>query len=160
MNNILCTNQNHNLLTLLAQTRDVLFMVRQKELRRVAISATKSAALCAIQAIGYEATPSEISRRLFRRPHSVSCLLQRMEKEGLIRRTKDLDRKNLIRVTLTDKGYEYYYQSLKQGLVDKILYSLSEQEREDLGSTLQKLRDKALSELGVEPQVSVLAMSL
>ena len=149
----------YNLWVLLAQTKDAVLRARQKELHRYGISATQSAALFAIQAIGDKATPAEISRWLFREPHSVSELLSRMEKEGLVRKTKDLDRKNQVRVELTEKGYEAYDQSMKQESIHKIMSSLSEEAREQLRSCLQTLRDEALKELGVEPQMPALAMS-
>lgn len=149
----------YDLWALLAQTRDAIFKARQKELRRYGTSATQSAALFAIQAIGDKATPAEISRWLFREPHSVSGLLSRMEKEGLVRKTKDLDKKNLVRVELTEKGYGAYHRSMRQESIHKIMSSLSAEQCQQLTSCLQTLRDEALKELGIEPQVPALAMS-
>jgi DNA-binding MarR family transcriptional regulator len=154
-----CRDQAGDLWMLLAQTRDVIFKARQKELGRYGTSATRSTALFAIQAIGDKATPAQISRLLFREPHSVSELLSRMEKEGLVSKTKDLDKKNLVRVELTERGAEAYYQSLKYGSIHKIMSALSEEECQQLMSCLKTLRDEALKELGVEPRVPALAMS-
>ena len=134
-----------------------MFKARQKELDQHKISATASTALSVIQSIGSRATPSEISRRLFREPHSTSGLLNRMEKAGLVTKTKDLDRKNLVRVELTDKGYEAYYQSMRQESIQKIVSSLSEKECQQLRSFLQTLRNEALKEIGVEPKMLVMA---
>ncbi len=159
MKNFSAANQYRDLWALLAQTRDVIFKARQKELHRYGISAIRSAALSAIQAIGGKATPAEISRWLFREPHSVSELLSRMEREGLVTKTKDLDRKNLVRIELTDKGYDAYYQSMTQESIYKIMSSLSYEECQQLMSCLRTLRDEALKELGIEPQVPVLASS-
>ena len=114
------------------------------------ISASRGAVLFAIQAIGEEATPAEIARWLFREPHSISELLSRMERDGLVRRVKDLCRKNLVRIVLTEKGREVYHKSTKRELVCEIMSSLSEEERQQLRSCLQKLRDKALKELRIE----------
>jgi DNA-binding MarR family transcriptional regulator len=73
-----------------------------------------------------------------------------MEKEGLVRKTKDLERKNLIRVSLTEKGQQAYYQSSRLESVHRIMSSLSEEERQQLSSCLETLRDRALKELGME----------
>jgi DNA-binding MarR family transcriptional regulator len=144
MKNYSATDQDYNLWILLAQTRDAILKARQKELDQYGISTSQAAVLFVIQAIGDRATPAEISRWLFREPHSVSTLLSRMEKQGLVRKVKDLDRKNLVRVVITEKGREAYYQSTKRESIRGIMSSLSEEERQQLTSSLRKLRDEAL----------------
>ena len=144
------TDEDYNLWVLVAQTRHAMFKARQEELIRYNIPARQAAVLFAIQAIGDKATPAEISRWLFRKSHSVSELLSRMEKQGLVKRVKDLDKRNLVRVTLTEKGREAYNQSTKRESIHKIMSSLSEEKRQQLRSCLQQLWDRALKELGVE----------
>jgi len=87
---------------------------------------------------------------IFRRPHSVSGILDRMAKAGLVKRTKDLHRKNWVRVTLTDKGQQAYKQALKRKSVQKIMSSLSDAERQKLKSLLEIMRNKGLKELGLD----------
>ena len=146
-------DQDYRLWVLLNQVRDAVLRARQKELNQYNISASQAAVLLVIEAIGPKATPAEISRRVFRKPHSVSGILSRMEKKGLVRRLKDLDRKNLTRVVFTEKGREAYYQSTKRESIRQIMSSLPEEERKQLTSSLQTLRDKALGELGVRRQL-------
>ena len=138
------TDQDYRLWVLLNQVRDAVLKARQKELDQYNISASQAAVLLVIEAIGPKATPAEISRRVFRKPHSVSGILSRMEKKGLVRRLKDLDRKNLTRVVFTEKGREAYYQSTKRESIRQIMSSLPEEERKQLTSSLETLRDKAL----------------
>ncbi len=138
------TDQDYRLWVLLNQVRDAVLRARQKELNQYNISASQAAVLLVIEAIGPKATPAEISRRVFRKPHSVSGILSRMEKKGLVRRLKDLDRKNLTRVVFTEKGREAYYQSTKRESIRQIMSSLPEEERKQLTSSLETLRDKAL----------------
>ncbi len=140
-------DQDYSLWVLLHQARDVMFKAREKELRQYGISARKAAVLFIIQAIGDEATPAEIARWLLREPHSVSNILSRMEKEGLVSKTNDLPRKNLMRVTLTEKGRQAFHQSLKRESIREIMSSFSEDERQQLESYLEKLRDQALKHL-------------
>ncbi len=123
---------------------------RWEELAQYNVPPVQAAVLFIIQAIGYRATPAEISRWFFRQSHSVSELLSRMEKGGLVRKVKDLDRKNLVRVELTEKGRETYHQSMKRVSIHNIMSSLSEEEHQQLRSCLQKLRDKALKEIGIK----------
>ncbi len=150
MNNRSSADQDYKLWWLLGQTRHAVFQARAKELSKHGISGRQAAALFAIQAIGQGATPAEVSRWVSREPHSVSALLTRMERDGLVTKVSDLHRKNLIRLALTEKGQEAYRQSAKRGTIHRILSVLSEEERYQLWSSLERLRDKALEELGTD----------
>jgi len=150
MKNISPVDEDYNLWVLLHQTTDATLRARQKELDQSGISVIEVRVLVAIQAIGERATPSEISRRVFREPHSVSALLNRMEKRGLVKKTQDLDRKNLVRVSITEKGQQAYDKSIRRKSIRRIISSLSEEERQQLRSCLEKLRNKAFKELTVE----------
>jgi len=70
--------------------------------------------------------------------------------KALLRKAKDLKRKNLIRVSLTEKGQQAYYQSTKLETIHGIMSSLSEEECQRLSPCLEILRDKALKQLGIE----------
>ena len=72
-----------------------------------------------------------------------------MERKGLVRKVKDLRRKNLVRVVLTEKGHKAYKRAIKRELVHRVLSVLSEEEHQQLRACLQKLRDKAFEEIGV-----------
>jgi len=143
-------DEDYNLWVLLSQAADAMLRARQKELDRYGISAVQAAALFIIQAIGDRATPAEITRWLLREPHTITELLNRMENEGLVTKTKDLERKNLVRVSITDKGHQAYQQSTKRKSIHKVMSSLSEEERQQLRSYLERLRNKALGELTTE----------
>ena len=146
-------DEDYDLWLLVAQVRQAMFRARRKELVQYNISPRQAAVLFAIQAIDGKATPAEISRWLFREPHSVSELLSRMEKRGLVRKVKDLKGKNLVRLVLTEKGCEAYYQSTKRESIHKIKSSLTEEERQQLRSCLQILRDKAVQVLRIEDEM-------
>lgn len=141
---------------MLHQARDAIVKVREKELKKYGISATKASALFNIQAIGYKATPSEIARHLLRESHSVSTILSRMEKQGLIRKVNDLDRKNMVRVYLTDKGQQVYHEAAKRESIREVMSCLSDEECRQLVSSLRKLRNKALKKLGFEDRAHLL----
>jgi len=145
------TDQDYELWVLLNQARDATLRAREDELRRqVGISAIQAAVLFIVKAVKVPATPAEISRWLFREPHTVSGLLDRMEKKGLITKAKDLERKNLIRVALTEKGEEAYRRSRDMKVIPKILSSLTGRKKDNLRGYLEKLRNKALEELRIE----------
>ena len=134
-----------------------MYRARTKELFKYGITPEQAAVLFVVQAIGPKATPAEISRWLMRESHSTFGLLSRMEKQGLLRRTKDLEKKNLVRVTLTEKGREVYHQSAERESIHRIVASLSEGERQQLRAYLGKLWNRALDELGVSHEPSFLS---
>ncbi len=141
---------------LLSQTRNALLKARDKELRQYGITAVQAAVLCWIQAIGNSATPAEISRCMLREPHTISRLVDRMVRKGLLSKTKDLERRNLVRVSLTEKGRQAYYHSTKVKSVHKVVSCLSEEEREQMNLCLKKLRTAQLKELGVKCKLAYL----
>jgi len=142
------TNQGYVIWVLLHQARDALYNASEKELRQQGISTVEAAAVFIIKSIGDRATPAEISRWLYRKQHSTSGLLKRMEKKGLVTKTNDLDRKNLVRVSLTEKGEQVYEYSTKRESIHRIIEALSEEECVQLASYLRTVRDKALEENG------------
>ena len=145
-------DRDYNLWVLLHQVSDIIFNAREAELQQYGFPATQAEVLFVIKAIGDKATPAQISRMIFRRPHSVSGILDRMVKARFVKKTKDLHKKNLIRVALTAKGEEAYKQALKRKSVQKIMSTLSEAERQKLQSLLEKLRNRGLKELGIDPK--------
>ena len=137
---------------LLNQARDAVLKLRHTELGSCGITARQAGILFFIQASGGKATVAQISRWVFREPHSVSELLKRMEKKRLIKKTKNLSRKNQVRIAITEKGLEAHTQTKMRGTVRSIMAVLSEEERKQLWSALWKLRVKAFEELGIETE--------
>jgi DNA-binding MarR family transcriptional regulator len=121
--------------------------VREKELGRHGITLSQSAVLRVALRLDKKATPTEISRQLFLETNSVSEQLRRMESEGLINRVKDLDRKNLVRIEVTEKGYDIYRKSRTRKYIDSVMSALTEEEKTQLWTLLVKLRERAVKKL-------------
>ena len=149
MNDLQSTDEEYKLWWLILHMRRAMRKARARELFQYGISPEEAAVLFITQTRGPRVTPAEISRCILREPHSTFGLLSRMEKKGLVKKVKDLDKKNLIRVVLTEKGRKAYYQSTKRESINKIVSSLSKEERQQLRKLLEKLRDKAFEELGI-----------
>ena len=135
---------------LLLQTRDVLLRAREKELRQYGISAEQAWVLFILQAISYRPTPTDIALWMLRKPNTICSLLSRMERKGLVRKTKNSVRKNWVRVELTEKGQQAYYQATKMKSIHKAMSCLSEEKRKQLNLCLSTLREKQLKKLGLE----------
>ena len=139
-----------DLWVLLSRTRDAVFKARQKELNQWNISIVQAAVLSSLYDADEKATPAKISRWIFREPQSVSEVLGRMESRGLLRKIKDLDKKNRVRVVLTEQGREMYHsKSSNAESIWNIMSCLSDEERQQMSSYLRKIQDAALKELGM-----------
>lgn len=144
------SDEDHDLWIFMTHTRYAIYRAREKELQRYGVSPEQVGVLFIVQALGNRATPSEISRFIMRQPHTVSALIERMEEKGFISKMHDLDKKNLVRVSLTEKGKKVYDYSVKRGPIHRIMGSLSGTERKQLLKILEKLNAAARRELGMD----------
>ena len=135
--------QDYRVWWLLAQVRHLMHQARENELNQYGITAIQAAILLIIDTIDGKATTSEIARWFLRKPHTIGALLNRMEKQGLITKTKDINNHNRVTASLTEKGRQCYSQSLKRESIREIMSCLSGEERQQLESSLDRLRDMA-----------------
>jgi DNA-binding MarR family transcriptional regulator len=142
--------QDLELWAMLSQANYALLRGREKELLQYGISLAQAGVLIVIQTAGHPVTPAEIARWLTRTQNSVAGVLNRMENDGLIMRVKDLEKRNLVRVAITEKGKQLYHDSSNREIIHRRLSCLSKAERRNLRSSLEKLRDTAFKELGVK----------
>ena len=149
-------DRENELWLLIRQANNLIYRELEYELGQLG-SATYSHAsvLWVVKAIGEDANPAEISRWLVRQQHAVSMLLDQMEKKGLLIKTKDLERKNWVRVTLTEKGEEALRQAQKSETIYKMMSCLSPEEQDCLREHLLKLRGKALELSGIKNEMAL-----
>ena len=134
------------LLGLLMEATDAVRKARQKELNEHGIDLAWSGVLLSVRALGDRATPVAIGKRLLRERHSVSEILSKMENDGLVKKIRDLDRRNRVRVVLTPKGLRLYEKSSKGMVFPSVISSLSQKERKHLKGCLRVLLNKAMTE--------------
>ena len=149
-------DEDYKLWWLFNQVRHIMFRARDRELRKYDVSNTQAAILAVIQIIGKKATPAEISRLMFRETNTISANLDVMVKKGLVERKKDLNKKNWVRVCITEKGKEVYEQTVKRESIHYIMSDLSEEQRQKLREILELLRDKGLDWLSKEKKLFTL----
>ncbi|MCX5999636.1 MAG: winged helix DNA-binding protein [Chloroflexi bacterium] len=146
---------------LLSQVSDIIAKARDSEVSPFGISAVQSAVMYAIKGMSGTATPSELSRWLLREPTSVSQLLIRMEKQGLIERVKKGKDRGTVTVGLTAKGEEaFQHQHEQRRVVHEIVSALSDEERVTIARLLEKLRSQGLKELVAKAHVPFPYISL
>jgi DNA-binding MarR family transcriptional regulator len=136
-----------NLWILLTHTRSSIYRARGIELRGHEVSSEQVGVLQAVLNLGQGATPAALSRVMLRQPHATSAILTRMEKDGLIRKVKDLQKKNMVRIALTKKSERIYHQLTRRESIRRIFSSLSREDRQRLASYLTTLQEKAWEEI-------------
>jgi DNA-binding MarR family transcriptional regulator len=110
---------------------------------------SQCAVLARIKLAGDKASPTEIARRMSREPHSISQIIGRMEKSGLVRRVPDPRRNNKrIIIEVTDKGDQVYRIAQQRGSFNRIMARVSPAKRRRLLQLLREVRQSALLELG------------
>ena len=148
-------DEYYNLWLLLSQTRSAIFKVRHKKVGQY-LPPNQAAALVSIWALEGRITPTALSRRLFLEPHTVSELINRMQKKGLVTKEKDREKGNVVRISITKKGREVCKQAMGQDLIHHFLSLLSGEQREQLRESLMILYTEALKELGIEGEVPLI----
>ncbi len=141
----------YRLWLLLSQTRSAIFKVRHKKVGQY-LHPNQAAALVSIWALEGQVTPATLSRRLFLEPHTVSELIIRMEKKGLVTKRKDRKQGNVVRVSITRKGRKVCLKAMGQDFIHDIMSSLSDEQREQLWTSLSILYREVLKELGIEDE--------
>lgn len=145
-------DKDYTLLTQLLQVADIFVKIREKELLPQNLSATAAEILFLVDAMGKDITPAKITRMIMREPHSTSGILKRMETHGLIKRTKDMERKNQIRITLTAKGKKVLKQAMDKEGTTNVLSRLTAEERSKLAKTMHILKEAGKKELHLSPK--------
>ena len=150
-------DESYALWLLLIQTNKAIHLARQEELARIGITVGEAGVLYYANKLGRRATPTEISRCLSKMPHGVSTCISRMEKEGLVKKIKDLDKKNLVRVQLTNKGRQAHQQAVKREVIRSVMSSLSEGDFIQLVSVLETLRNTAIDKIKLREKLAYLS---
>ncbi|MDM7999770.1 MAG: MarR family transcriptional regulator [Dehalococcoidia bacterium] len=126
------------------RTSGALYRLREMELDRVGLSLSQAAALYFLKTSPEPLTPMKISRLIHKQPHTTAALLRRMESRGLIKRTRDLHRKNWVRVSLTRKGEAAFQRQMSERTAMNITSRLSRDDVAVLNRILRQLHDAAV----------------
>lgn len=143
-------DHDYNVWLLFHHTWRAMFKARERELLAFKITPEQAEVLLAVQALGANATPANISRSTLREPHTISGIIDRMVGKGLITKNKDMERRNLVRIELTEKGIDAYELSTQRRAIFDVMSELNPKERRLLCCMLERLQAKALKVLGVE----------
>ena len=138
-----------NTLALLRQTWTAVNKVADIKLAKVGLTPEKVAVMWMCRDYPGTLTPAEISRLLFREAQSVAGLLNRMEKDGLVKRIPKRSGRPFTELKLTPKGEQVCSLGIKiyKEMILDLTSDLAPEEREQFHTTLQRLQDKMFDEL-------------
>jgi len=137
-----------NLFVILDQTRDTLIRAVELELRQSEINFAQARILYSLTQAKNGMTQGDLSKWHLRNLNTISTLINRMEKEGLVKKTKSKD-DGRVHVTLTQKGSEVWDEVSERAIF--LTFSvLSEKEKKQLNVLLKKLRTEARNILGLD----------
>ena len=157
MNNSQLENSDEKLWTLLQQAYDAIAKVRNFELEQQGSSLMQAAVLETIKTIGEPVSTVQVQKQFIREHHTISALLERMEKRGLLHSTPNPAQKRGSLYSLTEKGNELLEQSRDISTISKIFASISDQDKRRFTERLLKLRDQALKELVLQKAKSMIS---
>jgi DNA-binding MarR family transcriptional regulator len=128
------------------QTYNSISRCEDKEFGKLGISAQQHAILMAIMRADGPVTPTQIAKWVDRNANSITLMLDRMEKSGLVVRTRNVSDRRSLHIEITEKGIEVLRQGVEVGwsIIRNILGSFSTKEIRALSESLEKLRHQAI----------------
>jgi DNA-binding MarR family transcriptional regulator len=137
---------------LLHRVRDVLARCEDSIFSEYGITLEQFTVLGQVKGRGGPMRIIDLAKVLERGPNSVSTLVDRMVKAGLVRRTRDRRDRRTVDVTLTSKGEKALEQAIPAGweFIQKILSPLSCEDKHALASTLEIIKCDLLGYLNPE----------
>jgi DNA-binding MarR family transcriptional regulator len=105
--------------------------------------------LVTIKYLGKHVRPTDVARLLAHSPNSVSMIVDRMVKGGLLRRIRDRRDRRVVFLTITDKGEKILKPAVTAGweFVQKVLSPLSSGDRDAFLKLLSTVQYEACRQL-------------
>lgn len=146
---------------LLHRAADLLSSCEDSIYREFGLSAEQWRLLAHVKYYGHPLMPSELAVTMTRSSNSVSMLVDRMVKAGLVKRTRDRKDRRIVRVSLTNKGESAVEPATPEGwkLIQTVLSPLSSEEKQVLANLLETVKCEAAAYLHPETDRSEIVRS-
>jgi DNA-binding MarR family transcriptional regulator len=143
-------NLNKGAWVLLRQVPNLVARCEDQVFSKHGLTTERHAVLMAIRQIDSPVRPTDVARWLDLSVNSVSMIIDRMVKAGLVKRTRDRKDRRTVFLTATEKAEKAYVRSSAAGweLIQEILTPLSDKDKRTLIKLLEALRDKTYDYLG------------
>ena len=136
---------------LLPRVGDALALCQDLIFSKYGITTEQWRVLACIKSRG-ASRPSDLASILERSPNSLSMLVDRMVKAGLVRRTRDRKDRRTVFVSMTDKGKEAVQPTVIAGweFMHRLLSPLSYDDQRALASMLETIKCELIGYLNPE----------
>jgi DNA-binding MarR family transcriptional regulator len=134
-------------------TYSVIFKAIERSIAPTKVTLPQALALNTIRTGAGPMTPSRLAHYLTQETQSVTGLIDRMEKQGWVRRVRDLPDRRAIRLELTDKGEHKLDETLAPGIAvtEELFAHLKPDELVQLTALLGRVYVGAMEHLKIEP---------
>ncbi|HEY4711842.1 MAG TPA: MarR family transcriptional regulator [Dehalococcoidia bacterium] len=134
---------------LLHRVRDALRICEDQIYSEYELTTEQCAVLSVMKYLGDSVRVTDLALGLERSINSVSMIVDRMVKVGLLRRVRDKSDRRVVRVFITNKGENALKPATLAGwkFIQKILSPLSDEDRRTLVSLLEMVKYQALAYL-------------
>lgn len=139
-------DREYDLWILISRVYHMIAKLRNVEMNRYGILPVQAYMLLIIKAMGNSTTPAELARFVYQQRNSVSDILKRMEKQGLITKEKKPEGNRRVLVKMTKKGEKVLQLSRQREHLHRIMSVLSEENGRELECLLELLKDSAIDE--------------
>ena len=131
------------------QTYNLLYRCEEVMFSKVGLTPQKYMVLMAIRLIEEPVTVSDVAQWLDRNTNSISLIVDRMKKDSLVARTRNLGDRRTVRLSLTQKGKEKLDEANIPGwdLIQEMMSPLSEKELNTFAGLLETIRKEAFEYL-------------
>ena len=133
---------------LIGRVSHKMFLAQQKEMAQHHITPRQAYVLFVLANLSHTATLAELSKYTERGISNISIQLTRMEKDGLVKKTRETPKSAQLKFELTEKGSNLEKRCNIKTSDKTIMSVLSEEERQQLISMMDKLRNKAIKYKG------------
>ena len=141
-------NQDWFLWLLLVRARNTIWRARERELFSRGLSVEEAMVLYSIKVLGSPSTAA-LARLIVREPHTVSALTSRMKRKKLVDKVQDTERKNVVRIVLTEKGERALASTTNRRAIHRALSLLTNSERQQVVAALDIMVAKVERPLNV-----------
>jgi DNA-binding MarR family transcriptional regulator len=105
--------------------------------------------LMAMEHTGNQGTVGNIAKQLDRTQNTLSVLLDRMKRNGLVKKSRNMTDRRLVRVVITEKGKQKLAETVKigWGLIEELTASYSEEEMKTMVKLVSRIEKSASEKL-------------
>lgn len=146
------TLDEHRLWVIFHQTYDLITRYEESELVETGTTREQFLALWLMKFMGEVSDNpikvTDLASSLYRSVNSTSSLIDRMEKNGLVRKVRDIPDRRAIRLLVTPKGDDAFEIGLKsqRPMIKRIFSTFKDEEIKKLLSLLRTLKSKVQEE--------------